>query len=276
MRVRLYIPQRLNDLTNGAGLAFVSEVRAALEQRQDTQIVDGDADIVHLFGSWNGEVDRIARRCHRLAIPTVYSTLGGLAPWFIASHNLHQRATQRRTAGAASVIQVWGPEERAELKRRKWNGNVSEIKNPATSVGFSRDALGQALAGLYQETAIAHDTYIKKGIEQRVNEAMAEAGADAKELCRKLLYAQYYHRRGTLPKQVLNDIALTMLRANYDEEAFIEDLKTLDLLKFTVRLEKLMAEKAGLTEGFMPIEAVDDKKTDELRKTIKDYELPHQ
>ena len=45
-------------------------------------------------------------------------------------------------------------------------------------------------------------------------------------------------------------------------------LRHLRMQKFASRLLFVMKDILGLTEGFMPLEATDDKATDRLRKAI--------
>lgn len=276
MRVTLYIPRQLSDDTDGAARAFIAELRTALEQREDVEIVEQNADVVHLMGCWSKEADREMQRCQKLRIPVVYSTLGGLAPWTLRSHRSPLvRQRQRKTISSAALLQVWGPEEHREIARRKWTSKVEEVRNSATAIDFSTEDLGAAMVDIYNKVATVHDKAVWIGIDSQLNDLMEGAEDDAKAVCRQLLYAHYYLKRGELPEVVLRELAQTMLHAEYDEADFAEDLKALGILDFTARLEQLMAESAGLTEGFMPIEAINDKKTERMRKTITQHDIPH-
>lgn len=276
MRIRLYIPSRLSDDTDGAAEAFVSELRQALEAQPDVDIVEENPDVVHLLGCWNKDVDQQMKRCRRLRIPTVYSPLGGLSPWSLTQHSTAQeRLRQKRTTRSANLVQVWGPEEKAEILRRKWATEITVVKNSATAIDFSLTDLASAMTDIYNKVAVVHDKAIRINIDKHVAEAMDGAEDDAKEVARRLLYAHYYMGRGELPQAVLNDLSETMLHAEYDEEDFAADLKAMGIYDFTARLEQLMAETASLTEGFMPIVAINDKKTNKLKSIITQYDIPH-
>lgn len=62
------------------------------------------------------------------------------------------------------------------------------------------------------------------------------------------------------------------LRQHYcEEEELCEALKERQLWKLARRTMQLMSDKTGLTEGFMPVEPLDDYKTRSLRKQIDNH-----
>ena len=55
----------------------------------------------------------------------------------------------------------------------------------------------------------------------------------------------------------------------YDEDKLLRMLKQLKLQKFTARLMQILHETYYLEEGYMPISPIDDKRTNNLRKSLQ-------
>ena len=76
-----------------------------------------------------------------------------------------------------------------------------------------------------------------------------------------------YHRRQIAQKE-LEDFSTLLIRSDYDEDKMAEILERLKIYDFMESLEKVMEEKTQLTEGFMPIMAIDNSLTKKIKKTI--------
>ena len=55
----------------------------------------------------------------------------------------------------------------------------------------------------------------------------------------------------------------------YDEDKLQRMLKQLKLQKFTARLMQILQETYYLEEGYMPIPPIDDKRTNNIRKSLQ-------
>ena len=78
-----------------------------------------------------------------------------------------------------------------------------------------------------------------------------------KALCRKHLAELYAKIR-------FND---------YNEHILVEMLKRMNIKKSAARLMQIMNETMGLEMGFMPMEPLDDKKTNIIRNTLFKSEI---
>ena len=86
------------------------------------------------------------------------------------------------------------------------------------------------------------------------------------------MYAEYLYKRGNIPQNILNDLAKTMMEADYDEDHMEELLNSLGLEEFAGRLEQIMLDQSILSEGFMPVSIVNDKTTDKIKEIITNYQ----
>ena len=76
-----------------------------------------------------------------------------------------------------------------------------------------------------------------------------------------------YHRR-QIAQNELDDFSTLLIQSDYDEDKMAEILDKLKVYDFMQSLEKVMEEKSQLTEGFMPIAAIDNNLTNKIKKTI--------
>ena len=76
-----------------------------------------------------------------------------------------------------------------------------------------------------------------------------------------------YHRR-QIAQQELDDFCTLLINSDYDEDKMAEILDRLKIYDFMESLEKVMEEKTQLSEGFMPITAIDNNLTKKIKKTI--------
>ena len=77
----------------------------------------------------------------------------------------------------------------------------------------------------------------------------------------------FMHQRLTIAHLVELDKELRF--HDFQEERLYEDLEIRGLQKLAARLMQLMAEKTGLTEGFMPVTPLDDRITKRMRRQIE-------
>ena len=69
----------------------------------------------------------------------------------------------------------------------------------------------------------------------------------------------------------LSDLAqmVYLILLEYDEDKLQRMLKQLKLQKFTARLMQILQEIYFLEEGYMPIPPIDDKRTNNIRKSLQ-------
>ncbi len=122
---------------------------------------------------------------------------------------------------------------------------------------------------LYDEVIIKHEEAVKDNIAKRIEKLKNDVQDDVlKDVLKSCLYMRYrYHRRQIAQKE-LEDFSTLLIRSDYDEDKMAEILERLKIDEFMESLEKVMEEKTQLTEGFMPIMAIDNSLTKKIKKTI--------
>lgn len=271
MRIELFT----TDTEQGKPLSkfFISELSEGLKTINGIEIVSDDADIVHVLGAWDNGLCRKASQCRRLLVPYIYSPLGGLAPWILRRHKaaktLELISTEKRLTTGAEAVHVWGPKEESVAKR--WSHNVTIIRNSVTSNDFSASQMAGQMVLLYEKTLKEFEEKVDSSLSHQVETVDTEAEPNAKTVLRRVAYMRYRYHRGYIPLHELEDMASEMRKLDYDEDAMAEWLDRLKLTKFASRLFHVMATKAGLTEGFMPITETDDSEARRIEATVKNY-----
>ncbi|MCI6618426.1 MAG: hypothetical protein MSD82_06190 [Prevotella sp.] len=97
-----------------------------------------------------------------------------------------------------------------------------------------------------------------------------EEGEDTnvRELVTMVLHIRHEIRHHNMPLLHLADLYRKMKFTDYDEDEFYDMTVQLGIDTFTARLVSILEEELGLTEGFHPIEARQDKETKQLTKNI--------
>lgn len=272
MRVQLYIPDPV--MQNPLTAKFISELKEGITAMQGLTLVEEDADVVHVFGAWNYSAARKALECRRLLIPYLYSPLGGLTPWMIRLHRLTHKlkalAWQKQLTARAEQVTVWGPKEAAAAG--KWNEHVTIVRNSVTSNNFTPEDMAKEMEALYIRISSCFDDKVMERITRQVETAVPDDEENAKQLLRGLLYMRYRYHRRYIPENKLAELGRQMRLLDYDEDAMAEHLDRLRLTRFTTSLLHVLADRAGLTEGFMPIVETADKEAERIEATVKDYQ----
>ena len=102
----------------------------------------------------------------------------------------------------------------------------------------------------------------------RFDDFTEEDGEIERLICTMILNLKYEIDHRSVSMLHLIDLFELIRFENYDEENLTRMLRHLRMQKFASRLLFVMKDILGLTEGFMPLEATDDKATDRLRKAI--------
>lgn len=84
-----------------------------------------------------------------------------------------------------------------------------------------------------------------------------------------LINIQHELKHNKLSRAHLTTFYRLLRFGEYDEDKLLRMLKQLKLQKFTARLMQILHETYYLEEGYMPISPIDDKKTNNLRKSLQ-------
>ena len=87
-------------------------------------------------------------------------------------------------------------------------------------------------------------------------------------MCHSLLYLRYQYHRRNIKKQTLQELNDTLNSLEYDEDALNDMLEQLNEEQFAARIMQVLSEDYQLTEGFMPLDPLNDKQTQRIREAI--------
>lgn len=249
----------------------LSILKQQLQGYEGIELTDSFPDIVHVFGAWDTQTNKKIDRCHRLLIPTVLSTLGKLAPWYLEYYKvpaqLLQRSAQKMSAQHATALIVWGEKEKQEMEKRKWNRHIRMIHNALTTSLISPQDMANETVKLYHEAIAYHDKMICEHIEKKLTVFPEEKNSE-KTVCRQLLYLRYQFHRHNIKRHSLKTLNDTLNTAEYDEDILNGMLKQLHEDRFAARMMQVLSEEYHLTEGFMPLDSLDDKATKKIREAM--------
>ncbi len=265
MRICLYMPQQIGK--QPVHQAYLAQVRDGLAVDRDIEITDRFPDLIHVFGAWNAQALHAVRRAHRLLIPTVYSPLGDLSPWKLREKRCRpfDLSRQKQATRSASCVLVWGELERKAIEQRRWNSHIVVVPNAVITSQITQTDMASRIKELYRNVIDQHDLRMHHNIDGR----LAVFGDEAETaLCHLFLYLRYrFHRRNILQED-LKRLTDTLNTLEYDEDRLNEMLRTLHEERFAARILQVLADDCGLTEGFMPADPIDDKRTAQIRAAI--------
>ena len=241
----------------------------------DIVLTDEKPDIVHLIGVPNTKLYDKAKELCRLEIPYVYSPLGASLPWNAKSKEMDSQTYSsdalNYVLSNASAIHTCSQLEHDSIKKQKEDVVLSIIYNPIITSDIADEEFANRMYKLYHSTIADFDANIRKRIKNRIS-SLNESCEQTCIIIQKIMYAEYLYKRGNIPQNILNDLAKTMMEADYDEDHMEELLNSQGLEVFTGRLEQIMLDQSILSEGFMPVSIVNDKTTDRIKEIITNYQ----
>lgn len=93
------------------------------------------------------------------------------------------------------------------------------------------------------------------------------------EICTMIYDVIYRINHKSLCRRHLAELYIKMRFYNYNEHILVQILRQMKIRKTTARLMQIMGESLGLEIGFMPLEPINDKKTDNIRKVLLKSEI---
>ncbi len=235
-----------------------------IESARSAILTDENPDVIHVIGGWDTHSIAAAREAQTKRIAWVHTPLGSISPWFNPSSS-HMRLSMKATMLVAS-----GAMEQ-ELLDEGDRDNLRLILNATTTATTTAQEMASAYMEVYSEAAKITDKGIWDDIDAKMK-LLNEHDGGIIGICRNLLYAQYLHKRGSIPRKFLDGLSSLMTSSDYDEDHMADILRLISLYDFTQRLEYAMQERSTLTEGFMPIPLKDDKEARDILGKVTDYE----
>ena len=268
MKLYLYMPPKVGK--KDINQQYLAMIKAHLA-KYDIQLTDQHPDIIHVFGAWDAQANQMVDQSHRLLIPTVYSPLGELAPWQFSKSKVSGQFTkissQKQSTQHASSVLVWGKMEKHEIEKRHWNDHIKVIPNAVITSLISPEDMVSQIMVLYQEVIEDHDIKMHENINKKLA-ALKDYEDIEKKVCHQFLYLRYQFHRRNISKQTLEQLNGILNTIEYDEDMLNDMLEELHEDKFASRMMQVLSEEYQLTEGFMPLDPIDDKITKKMRAAI--------
>lgn len=242
--------------------------------------VDGTSpDICHLFGCWDGNITTKGNSLHRKRIPYIYSPMSGLQPWNISEHAIKSNLSMdkyRNVARNAMAVHACSIIEQQNLKQLKIETDCFVVNNPAVTQSITVGEMTRKLLTIYENSLLKHDEHVRNDIREKAEKAVSNIDANEMkrqkgvflDILQQVYYCQYLFNRQHLQTRMLQQLAETMINADYNEDIMATVLHEQQLENFMSSLEAVMEGTTNLTEGFMPINSSDDRLAKQIRKGI--------
>jgi hypothetical protein len=258
MRIRI-VTSNIND--NNAQMAFFNSLKKAIEDNGIIITDKNDYDILHAIGTPSQNIISIMRNARRRLIPVLFSPLATISPWNSSKYE--------NFALKQGFIHAIGENEMKYLKEKFKKSNVVLIKNPGVTNDISQTLFNANFIQLYNEVILKHEDAIKENIAKKIDKLNDDIQDNTmKEVLKNCMYIRYKYHRRQIEQKELNAFSSLLISSDYDEEKIAEIFDRLHIYDFMTSLEKVMEEKAELTEGFMPIPKTDNSLTKKIRNTI--------
>ena len=226
-----------------------------------TIVTDGYYDLLHVIGASTPTVIRNLQQEKSKLIPIAYSPLGTIAPW--------SKASFPKTLGKYVAWHACGKHEYEYLQQQFTQTTITWLKNPVTTTDLTAADFAYAIQRFYQEVLEHHEDFIWSLIRQRIGLLhLKEEQPELFQVLQQILYVEYKFKRKQILSSNIEELGHLMHEMKYDEDELANSLQALHTYDFMASLEQVMEERKLLSEGFMPIPALQNRITKKINKTI--------
>ena len=265
MRVRLIA---INDHhPHCYNIAMKTQIEECVCKNPEMEITDTASDIVHVFGPWCLKSEQEIKKCAQLKIPVIFTSSDGILS-LLHSQTRHPNVV-RKIVDLSTTICTSGLKEYNIILSRYKAAHTLVIANPQVTSTITTDDFANKISETYKKCIEDFDQSIRAGIQKQVNK-LKEKDINIIKICHLLLYAKYQVHRKDLRKQVVDHLVQALMTEPYNEDKVGEDLKALGIYQFAQRMMSVAQQHAALTEGFMPVPAIDDTKTSQIIDMLSD------
>ena len=233
-----------------------------------------DADIVHILGVWSSKANKITRKAKKMGIPYIVSPLGGISFWNMKKPTtrrpIQRMLYQKKEIKDAQAIVATTVAEFDYLRKRKWNSQIYRISNCILTHQISEAEMQAEFKSIYDKVIAKYEQRKAEKIKERVALSLGEHKEQDNEdaILEQLLQIESRIPHQNIPLSYLQKLQILLHDTEYNDDILEERIEQLKIRKFSQRVFQVMAETTGLTEGYMPIEAIEDKTSKQIQKII--------
>lgn len=186
------------------------------------------------------------------------------------SQDADSQSISREDAERVSMLSAdsW----RKILLHSEEEGILQEVRQGASLLQIAP----QAIAGIDRfpsrgkknnKPLVADKALIKPFLLKEYSEEKHASDADVR-VCMVMLNFIHELQKGTLSRRHIADLYSTLRFTDYNEKKFTDVLQLLKERKTAARILQILHESLGLEEGFMPMEAKNDRGTRKIKKLL--------
>lgn len=281
MRIRFFIAPSLPK--DHVGRLLAEALAAALSEKDGLQVVcssksplsnghpESTPHLVHVFGAWDNAAATFLFKARNRGIPTVYSPVGGLISWNKEQEGIQRRialyARQLRMIGQAEAVVTFSQIEKQSVEKMKNAIRLETFANPIITNTVTMDGLVGQMIQLYEQAEKSFDEKVRQQINNKIFAWKDSVSIHA--ILFKLFYLQHQLHQGAIPHDSIAELGQMMMTTDYNEDEMNDILQQLKMDKWMARLEQILSETDGLTEGFMPSPPLNDSTTKRIKNFIE-------
>lgn len=229
-------------------------------------------DIVHIWGEWNEQTIKEIKHWKRIFTPVVFSSLQGLSELCTNSGSTISALKKKdvRTVCRLSDIVIVQGQKEHDLVEKYGKKDATILLNPTVTSIVSEQETASLLNQIYTSLYQSHDKRMQEQCQKRSQQATADESMSP--ILAQILYVRYLFQHGTCYDSNLTQLSESLKKLDTDEERLSNVFQRIKIKTFTQRIMAIMEQRGYLSEGFMPIEKLDDKQTKQMNKTIRQRE----
>lgn len=277
MRIQFITPARTR--AGDMHIAMCDVLRHGLCGRDDIQLVDGNPDIVHVFGRWDRHHVSLVRKLRARGLPVLFTCADGFAGACRmrgrGAASLSQRLCARSIARHGACIHVGGRCEESIVRSMEPKALIMVMASPLMTASTDIDSFLDNILYIYNKVCKESDEMAREAICNTLDRNDVTQPVE-RLFVQRLLYLAHLYKKGCIPQSFLDETVSFMVSSDYDEEEARNILHKLKIFKYASQCMHLLAETSSLTEGFMPVRSKNGKDARKMKALVINDTIPNE
>nr|MBP7471666.1 glycosyl transferase family 1 [Prevotella sp.] len=227
-----------------------------------------DADLVHIIACWDKKAAQLSEKAHEMGIPYIVTPLGGISKWNMykprTKRPLQCAMYQKKLIKQADAVMSTTDLETNYFAKIKWNTEVYQVANCIFTNKISPQQMAETISALYYKVFENYEKIRNEKIKASITSENAEADILTKIM---IIHSRMPHHN--IPVCYIEQLNALLNNTEYSDDIVKEQLEKVKLTDFAAELFFVMSETMNLTEGFMPLPPLKNRKTKTIKKYIK-------